>query len=172
MEEADERSKYLGLPNILGRHKSSILGFVKNKITSIIQSWSNKKFSKPSKEILIKFVLQALLTYAMIVFLLPLEITREMDRSLSKFWCDETDTTSRKIHWVSWDRLCNHKMAGGMGFRNFNDFNMSMVGKQVWRLVVNPEILVARLYKAQYYANGTLFEAKVGHNPKMDVHGG
>lgn len=30
MEETDDRSKYLGLPNILGRHKTSILGFVKN----------------------------------------------------------------------------------------------------------------------------------------------
>lgn len=90
LEEVDDISKYLGLPNILGTHTLSILDFVKNKINSRIQSWSSKKFSKPSKEVLIKIVQQALPTYAMSVFLLPMEITRDLDRSLSKFWWDET----------------------------------------------------------------------------------
>lgn len=58
-------------------------------------------------------------------------------------------------------------MVGSMGFRNFRDFNMAMLEKQVWRLVVNPESFVARLYKVRYYANGILFEANVGHNPSF-----
>lgn len=32
---------------------------------------------------------------------------------------------------------------------------------------MRPESLVARLYKARYYTNGTLFEANVGHNPSF-----
>lgn len=32
MTEADENYKYLGLPNLVGRNKSSVLGFLKEKV--------------------------------------------------------------------------------------------------------------------------------------------
>lgn len=38
MTEADERSKCLGLPNILGKKKSVILGFLKKKVHRRIRS--------------------------------------------------------------------------------------------------------------------------------------
>lgn len=39
MMEADGHSKYLGLLNIIGRNKSAILGFLKDKVHMKIRSW-------------------------------------------------------------------------------------------------------------------------------------
>lgn len=71
MREATENSTYLGLRNSLGRNKSAMLGYLKNRACSRIKNWDGKFISRSGKEILIKSVAQALPTYAMNVFLLP-----------------------------------------------------------------------------------------------------
>lgn len=86
MEEADEQTKYLGLPNILGRNKSVILGYLKEKMYTRIRCWEGRSISKSGKEVLIKSVAQSLPTYAMSIFLLPLDISKDIERSLEKFW--------------------------------------------------------------------------------------
>lgn len=62
---------------------------------------------------LIKSVVQALPTYAMNVFLLPMKITKDIERSLSKFWWSTGQSNDSKIIWMIWDRMTKHKAAGG-----------------------------------------------------------
>lgn len=85
MGEATENSKYLGLPNVLGRNKSVIFGFLKDKVRDKIRSWDSKNIAKAGKKVLVKSMVQALPSYAISVFLLPLEISKDIERSLSKF---------------------------------------------------------------------------------------
>ncbi|KAL8113674.1 hypothetical protein AgCh_020839 [Apium graveolens] len=87
------------------------------------------------KEVLVKSVIQSLPTYAMKIFLLPLEITKDVERCISKFWWNIKKTASKSIHWMSWDRLTRHKSCGGMGFRDFRDFNLAMLGKQAKHVI-------------------------------------
>lgn len=68
---------------------------------------------------------------------------------------------------MSWDRMAKHKTAGGMGFRNFRDFNIAMLGKQGWRFIINPSSLVSRLYKAKYFADTDFIHAKIGNSPSF-----
>lgn len=68
---------------------------------------------------------------------------------------------------MSWDRLSKHKHAGGLGFRNFRDFNLVMPGKQGWRLILNPDGLVARVYKAHYFADTDFLNSKLGNIPNF-----
>ena len=71
---------------MLGRNKSSILGYLKDKVAEKIRRWDVKTISRAGKEIPVKAVAQSLPTFAMNVFLLPLDITKNTERSLSKFW--------------------------------------------------------------------------------------
>ena len=167
MVEADEHSTYLGLPNLIGRNKSALLGFLKDKVYTKIRSWEGNYISRSGKEILVKQVAQTLPSYAMNVFLLPLEITRHIEKSLTKFWWNSSQTNKSRLNWMSWERMAKHKNAGGMGFRHFRDFNIAMLGKQLWRLASNPNSLVSRMYKAKYYDSSDIFHAELGHNPSF-----
>lgn len=64
----------------------------------------------------------------------------------------------------SWDKLCMPKDHGGLGFRNLYVFNMTLLGKQGWRLLNNPDCLVARLYKAKYFPRCDFMQAVKGNN--------
>lgn len=170
MVEADEHSTHLGLPNIIGRNKSAILGFLKEKVNTRIKNWDNKFISRSGKELLVKSVAQALPVYAMNVFIFPLEITQEIERALSKFWWSTTQnngTTKSQLCWMSWDRMARHKNAGGLGFKNFRDYNMAMLGKQGWRFGISPNSLTSRIYKARYFANTDFIHSNLGHNPSF-----
>ncbi|CAH9070991.1 unnamed protein product [Cuscuta europaea] len=59
------------------------------------------------------------------------------------------------------------KSSGGMGFRKLKDFNIAMLGKQVWRLLKQPGTLVSRVLKARYYPKGGVLEAGLGSNPSL-----
>ena len=61
--------------------------------------------------------------------------------------------------------MCKSKMNGGIGFRNLQAFNLAMLAKQGWRLISNPNSLVAQIYKARYYQRGDVFQAKLGFSP-------
>lgn len=41
------------------------------------------------------------------------------------------------------------------------------LGKQAWRLINQPNSLLARTYKAKYYANNNFLEAQLGSNPSF-----
>lgn len=58
---------------------------------------------------------------------------------------------------MTWDRMAKHKTAGGIGFKNFRDFNLAKLGKQGWRFITNPESLFTRIYKAKYFASEDFF---------------
>lgn len=93
--EADEHTKDLGLSCILGKNKSAVLGYLKNRLQSRIQGWDKKFLSKGGKEILLKMVAQALLNYAMSVFLLPKQMCNDTEKDMCRFWWKSQ--TRRKV---------------------------------------------------------------------------
>ena len=66
---------------------------------------------------------------------------------------------------MSWRHLCKSKLKGGMGFRNLQTFNLAMLTKQGWRLLMNPNSLVAQVYKAKYYPHKDDLNASLGSRP-------
>ena len=108
--------KFLGLPSLVGRNKKESFTHIKQQIWKKLQGWESKLLSQAGSEILIKVVAQALPTYTMSCFKLPLTLCNEIEALIRKFFqgqrCD-----NRKIHWVKWLDLCKPKTQGGMGFK-------------------------------------------------------
>lgn len=49
---------------------------------------------------------------------------------------------------------------GGMGFRNLKDFNTALLAKQCWRLIHEPDSLLARMLKDWYFPHVSFLDAK------------
>lgn len=132
----------LGLPSLIGSGKFEIFRYIKDRLSKT-QVWRGKKISKAGKEILIKAATQAIPAYIVWVFLSTL--VDELHRMLNAFWWGHDSDPKRGIKWTTWESLCKHKNDGGMGFRNLPMFNVAMLGKLVWRLHMNPNLLVGRV---------------------------
>ncbi|XP_062102876.1 uncharacterized protein LOC133813856 [Humulus lupulus] len=54
-----------------------------------------------------------------------------------------------------------------LSFRSLRDFNLALLGKQGWRLLLHPNSLVSRVYKARYFPRGNFLSAKLGGSPRF-----
>lgn len=66
------------------------------------------------------------------------------------------------MQWKSWDFLCLAKKDGGMGFRNLEEFNNSLLAKQARRTIHNPAALWVRVLQHLYHPDSLSLHAKKG----------
>lgn len=90
---------------------------------------------------------------------LPKKICDDINKTLAQFWWGRSDG-SKGMHWFAWQRMSLPKKEGGMGFRNFEKFNDTLLGKQVWRILTKPTSLMARVLKGKYFPNTNVLNAR------------
>ncbi|XP_075655057.1 uncharacterized protein LOC142625254 [Castanea sativa] len=132
--EIHHYEKYLGLPSLTGRGKKASFNYLKEKVWRKLQGWKGKLLSQAGREVLIKVVIQAISTYAMGCFKLPLGLCNEIEVMVRKFWWGQRGE-KRKIHWLKWGEMTKAKTEGGMRFRDLALHNDSLLAKQAWRLM-------------------------------------
>ncbi|KAH9726542.1 reverse transcriptase domain-containing protein [Citrus sinensis] len=77
---------YLGLPSFIGRNKKEVFSSIRGRVWQKLYSWSMNLLSGAGKEILLKIVAQAIPNYAMQVYLLPLDLCKELETMMNSFW--------------------------------------------------------------------------------------
>ncbi|XP_062021202.1 uncharacterized protein LOC133737713 [Rosa rugosa] len=163
VSRVDKHESYLGLPMDVSYSKMEAFGFLLEKIKHKIQGWRQKTLSQAGKEVLLKSVVKSVPTYVMSCFQLPMQLCNEIHQLMARFWWGSKEE-EKKIHWLAWERLCIPKGEGGMGFRDLVSFNLSLLAKQGWMLITNPESIAARLFKAKYFPNSDFMQAEVGQD--------
>ena len=128
--------------------------------------WKEKNISKARREVLIKMVAQAILTYSMSMFKISNKICDNINSALAKYWWGQT-WNEKIIHWIRWSKLCNPNDRGGMGFRDIHAFNLAMLKKQAWWLIQGSHSLFFRVYKVCYFPNCSFMEVEIGNNPSF-----
>lgn len=161
VEATKNPGKYLGLPTIWGKSKKQSLAYVRDNIFRKIEGWNQCILSPAGREVLIKSVASAVPVYPMTIFKFPKTLCQEINSEIARFWWSQQEDESR-IHWISWDKMGRSKKQGGMGFRDFEDFNLALLAKQAWRLLQDPEALWARVLKGLYFPSSTIMEARRG----------
>ncbi|KAA3456600.1 reverse transcriptase [Gossypium australe] len=159
---ATNPEKYLGLPNMIGRRKKESFQNLLDRISMCIEGWSNRMLSQGGKEVFIKSILQAIPTFAMSCFLLPNSLCKKMEGIFANFWWQK-GKGKKGIHWCQWSHLCRPKNEGGLGFRNMAQFNTTLLAKQGWRFLENPNSLVSQVFKAKYFLKSDFLNSQLGN---------
>ena len=110
-----QHEKYLGLPSLVGRNKRASFNDIKVKLSKKLNGWKGKLLSKAGKEVLMKIVAQAIPPYTMSCFKIPDSLCDELTSMIRQFWWGQQGK-EKKVAWLSWDKLCEPKESGGMGF--------------------------------------------------------
>lgn len=116
------------------RSKKIIFSFVIDRVWKKLKGWKEKCLSRAGKETLIKAIAQAIPNYIMSCYKFPESCCKDIETMLAKFWWGSEEGV-RKVHWLSWSNLAKNKKNGGMGFREFSEFNKALLGKHCWRLI-------------------------------------
>jgi hypothetical protein len=158
--------KYLGMSSDVGRSRNGAFKFLKDRLWKRILGWMEQLLSAGGKEILIKSIAQAVPTYSMSCFRLPRGLSLHLNSLIRNFWWGSKEG-KRRTCWVSWDVMTSPKYMGGLGFRDIEIFNLAMLAKQAWRIMLDLNSLSSRLLKAVYYPNWELLDATLGSHPSQ-----
>lgn len=141
--------KYLGLPEEFGRRKKDIFASIVGRVQLRSRSWSLKFLSPAGKMIMIKSVLSAMPSHSMSHFKLPKGLCLELQSAMTRFWWD-SNPEQRKMSWISWEKMTKPKKKGGLGFKELTFTNDALLAKLSWRILKNPNCLLARCLLGKY----------------------
>lgn len=153
-----QHEKYLGLPLLIGRGKKKAFSRIKDQVGRRIAGWKGELLSRAGREILIKAVAQATPTYTMSCFKLLDSLCMDLNSMVRNFWWGQKEN-KRKMTWISWDKLCQRKSEGELGFKDLRAFNLALLAKQGWRSIQNPSSLLHKVLKAKYFKSASFLEA-------------
>ncbi len=102
--------KYLGLPTQGGRMTREKCLSLLEQLTQRIIQWGDT-LSQAGKEVMVKAVAQAIPTYMMGVFKLPMSVCDDLNQMVHNFWWGSSKGR-RKTHWQAWPKILAPKNEG------------------------------------------------------------
>ena len=98
----------MGLPTRIQKSKTQTFRELKEKVERKLAGWKEKLSLSGDKEVLIKVMALAIPVYTMACFKLPLQLYKQINSIISKFWWGQKDE-KRKMAWISWEEACKRK---------------------------------------------------------------
>ena len=86
----------------------------------------------------------------MSTFDIPGKVCDKLDALTRRFWWKPKEKEGRFLAWRSWDKICNPKCVGGLGFKKFKDFNNALIAKLAWMIASGRDSLCMRTLRATY----------------------
>lgn len=146
--------KFLGIPVGANPRRVATWQPVIDVIKARLNSWKSRQLSIGGRVTLINSVLASLPLYLFSFYKAPRKIIDEITKLQRRFlWGG--DEESKKMAWVRWNTLCTPKDKGGLGIKNLEAFNIALLTKWRWRLLVEEgSQLWSKLLVARYGING------------------
>jgi mannosylglycoprotein endo-beta-mannosidase len=120
---------YLGLPLSATKLPPSAFQPIIDNCDRYLAGWRATLLSKGGRLVLLSAVLDALPTYFMSSFLIPISVITTIDaRRRAFFWAAEETCTGAQC-LVAWDKLCVPTSRGGLGAKNLKAQNVCLLLK-------------------------------------------
>ena len=139
--------KYLGFPLRSNGRSTRDFDFVVEKVQAKLSSWKAKLLSPAGRVILVQSVTSAIPAYYMQNVALPIRVCSNLEKLNRDFlWGSTYDR--KKMHMVSWDKVCRPRDLGGLGLYSTKARNLALLAKLNWRVMENPNSLWAKTLTA------------------------
>ncbi|KAK9757399.1 hypothetical protein RND81_01G159900 [Saponaria officinalis] len=122
-----------------------------------------RKLSYAGRVVLIQSVLTHLHSYWARIFILPIAVIKKVE-SICNAYLWEGQEHNTKVSRVSWDKVCQSKKHGGLGFLNGKVRNVANVGKLVWWVVQKKDLLWVKWIHCTYLKSHYLLSYSPGQN--------
>ncbi|XP_074271506.1 uncharacterized protein LOC141595438 [Silene latifolia] len=147
------------------RLKKNDCVILNNKIVDRIRSLGAKNLSYAGRLVLVSSVLSTMHNYWAPMFVLPKGVLQRVDNICRNFlW--EGSSEYGKVPSVGWQKVCVQKQEGGLGLKQSHVWNITMVGKLVWWIDVQPDRLWVQWVNLVYLKGSNWLE----YNPSSDCY--
>lgn len=108
---------------------------------------------------LIKSVFASIPVYYMSSILLSKKLIAKLTSIVQKIWWTgiQSDQNSKPLCLRSWDEICKPIKEGGLGVRNLYTMHLALVASSIWRVIKEPNSLLAAVLKAKYFPHTSIW---------------
>lgn len=147
---------YLGSELDFTRRKGDLFKRILNRFHTRLANWRTPTLSFPSRLVLVKHTLSSIPVYLFSVFRAPCYFVAKVRSLMVRFLWGKGDGGG--ISWKRWEELCKPMYKGGLGLRELGCFNQALLAKMAWRLIEDPNSLVAKVLLGKYCWGRSLWE--------------
>ena len=83
-------------------------------------------------------------------FDIPNKICDNLDALSRRFWWRPKEREGRYLAWKDWDKPCQPKARGGLGYRKAKNFNNALLVKLAWMVASKRDYLCMQILRAKY----------------------
>lgn len=125
---------YLGLPTGANPKKFSTCQPV-DVMRKRLSTWKGSYLSLGGRIVRIQSVLSSLPLYFFSFYRVPRKVLKTLIGIQRSFLWGGYESR-RNIAWISWKKVCSPREQGGLGLKDLDLFNMSLLGRR-WRILVD-----------------------------------
>jgi hypothetical protein len=131
--------KYLGLPVGANPRRMATWEPMVEKIRRKLNSWGKKHISFGRRLVLINSVLNSIPIFYLSILKMPVQVRKKVVGIQRDFLWGGVNGR-KKLSWVKWKVVCKDKKKGGLGVRDLDLMNVSLLSKWRWRLLNRNEV--------------------------------
>lgn len=91
------------------------------------------EISIAGKVTVLKAVIDSLPVYWFNLFKIPNGVARKIEKIRRDFFWQGLKTENKKLHFISWDKICSSKATWGVGLSSIKSKNISLLAKWWWK---------------------------------------
>lgn len=160
--------RYLGFPLKQPGSSSQDFNFVLARIKQKLSRWKASMLSLAGRQVLIQASSATIPAYVMQCSYLPGKIVDGIDRVNRNFLWGSSDS-SKKIHWIGWQKVTKSKEEGGLGLQAAKGRNLSLLAKLNWQFHIEGDVPWVQVLSKKYCSGRRLSAANLNSLPCSSV---
>nr|GEW13194.1 RNA-directed DNA polymerase, eukaryota [Tanacetum cinerariifolium] len=124
-----------------------------DKVKKRLSKWKLQSLSIGGRSTLVKAVLGTIPIFNFSIFKVSRGVLRELEGIRRQFF-NGHEPNSKKVNWVSWEKVLLAKERGGLGVSSLFAMNRGLLFKWIWKFRTQGNSLWARIIKAIHGVDG------------------